>query len=261
MTAASWNPTTYLRFADERARPFHDLVDRIDAAAPDTVVDLGCGPGQLTITLVDRWRTARVLGLDSSPEMIDRAQAQAGPRLRFRLGDLSRWQPQEPVDVIISNAALQSVPGHRALLPGFVEALAPGGWLALQVPGNFSAPSHALLRELAEEPDFAPTLAGVEWPEAADAATYLFDLAALGCTVEAWETTYLHVLTGPDPVFEWISGTGARPVLQALPENRRGPFVQRYKAMLAKAYPSTPYGTVLPFRRTFVVAQRGGAAS
>lgn len=260
MALSTWDPTTYLRYADERSRPFVDLVDRIGAASPRAVVDLGCGPGQLTVTLTDRWRDAQVLGLDSSPEMIDRAQRHAGPRMRFALDDLSRWRPAEPVDVIVSNAALQWAPDHRSLLPGLVGSLTPGGWLAFQVPGNFTAPSHALLRELAADPDYAPHLTEVEWPDAADAATYLEDLAALGCSVDAWETTYLHVLTGPDPVFEWISGTGARPVLQALPDDRRPQFVARYKALLAEAYPSTAYGTVLPFRRIFAVARQQEAS-
>jgi len=256
LTTPTWDTKTYLRYADERSRPFVDLVARINAPSPRSVVDLGCGPGQLTVTLADRWPDAEVVGLDSSPEMIHRAQTHAGPRVHFALGDLSEWQTPDPVDVIISNAALQWVPGHRSLLPGLVAALAPAGWLAFQVPGNFAEPSHALLHELAAEPGYATHLAEVQQPDAADAATYLSDLARLGCTVDAWETTYLHVLTGPDPVFGWISGTGARPVLQALPTDLRAEFVERYKALLAEAYPSTAYGTVLPFRRIFVVAQR-----
>jgi trans-aconitate 2-methyltransferase len=252
---ASWDPVTYLRFADERSRPFFDLVGRIDATEPRTVVDLGCGPGQLTATLAQRWRSARVEGLDTSVEMIDRARQHATHRVAFRVADLVGWRADQPVDVLVANATLQWVPGHRDLLPRLAGQLAAGGWLAFQVPGNFDEPSHRLLHRLASDPRFAAATAGVERPAAFDAATYLADLAALGLRVDAWETTYHHVLTGPDPVFTWISGTGARPVLQALDDEQRDLFVTEYKALLRNAYPPQPFGTVLPFRRVFVVAR------
>ena len=257
----SWDPTTYLDFADERSRPFVDLVSRVNAAHPTVVLDLGCGPGQLTASLADRWPDAQILGLDSSPEMIARAAEFAGPRVSFQLQDLRDWRPETPVDVIISNATLQWVPRHRDLLPFLVSTLSPGGWFAFQVPGNFAEPSHRLLRQLAADPRYAPLLIEVAWPDAADAASYLDDLAGLGCSVDAWETTYIHLLSGPNPVFRWISGTGARPVLQALPDDLRAQFVAEYQDLLNAAYPTGPYGTVLPFRRVFVVAQRGHHAS
>lgn len=253
---AKWDPATYLLFADERSRPFDDLVRRI--AAPDlhTVVDLGCGPGQLTATLAERWPKARIVGIDSSAEMIESARKHAGDRVSFERGDLQTWRPAERVDAVISNAALQWVPHHRSLLPRLVSALTPGGWLAFQVPGNFGEPSHTLLRSLARDPRYAADLGSVQHPDASDARTYLSDLARLGCRVDAWETTYLHVLDGDDAVFRWISGTGARPVLQALEGEQRESFVAEYKRALQAAYPREPYGTVLPFRRVFVVAQR-----
>jgi trans-aconitate 2-methyltransferase len=260
---ASWSPSSYLRFADERSRPFYDLTARIDAVSPTTVVDLGCGPGQLTASLADRWPSARIHGVDSSAAMVDAASAHAGDRVEFTRADLADWRPPVPADVVVSNATLQWVPHHRSLLPGLLERLAPGGWLAFQVPGNFDEPSHTLLHDLASDPRFAAATRGVERPAAFDAATYLSDLTALGCRVDAWETTYLHVLTGPDPVFRWISGTGARPVLQALDVRQREQFETEYKAALRAAYPQRPElgegdggGTVLPFRRVFVVAQR-----
>jgi trans-aconitate 2-methyltransferase len=256
-----WDPVTYLEFADERSRPFVDLLSRVHDANPTLVVDLGCGPGQLTASLVDRWPHAQILGLDSSPEMIMQASQLAGPRLRFELQDLRDWRPEKRVDVIISNATLQWIPGHQDLLPSLVTSLAPDGWLAFQVPGNFDEPSHRLLRRLSADPRYAPMLTDVAWPAAADAAAYLDDLASLGCTVDAWETTYLHILSGPDPVFRWISGTGARPVLQALPEDRREQFVSDYQELLNNAYPTRPYGTVLPFRRIFVVARRSARSA
>jgi trans-aconitate 2-methyltransferase len=251
-----WDPATYLQFADERARPFADLVGQVRATGPTRVVDLGCGPGQLSASLADRWPGATIVGIDSSPEMVERARRYAGVRVSFTVQDLRDWRPAEPVDVIISNATLQWVPGHRDLLPRLVAALAAGGWLAFQVPGNFAEPSHVLLHRLADDPRFADFTADRERADAFDSATYADDLFQLDCRVNAWETTYLHVLTGPDPVFRWISGTGARPVLQALPVEAREVFVAEYKAALAQAYPSRPYGTLLPFRRVFVVARR-----
>ncbi len=251
-----WEPARYLQYADERSRPFADLVSRIRATEPEQVVDLGCGPGQLTMGLADRWPAANVLGLDSSPAMIEEARARNHPRIRFERADLRAWEPAAPVDVLISNATLQWVPGHRDQLPRFVSALARKGWLAFGVPGNFGAPSHVLLRELAAEGPFAPHTAGVAWPESAEPYDYLADLAGLGCTVDAWETTYLHVLPGENPVFDWISSTGARPVLQALPGQLREEFEAEFKTRLRRAYPRAAYGTVLPFRRIFVVAQR-----
>ena len=259
----TWDPAAYAAFADERSRPFVDLLARVRAETPRTVVDLGCGPGPLTRSLADRWPTARVTGVDSSPEMVAAAQACVGPRVGFVLADLAdldAWRPPAPVDVLVSNAALQWVPDHRGLLPRLVETLAPGGWLAFQVPGNQDAPSHRALREVAARAPFAEHTAGVDRIAVAEPAAYLADLAAPdgpGCRVDAWETTYLHVLAGPDPVLHWLEGTGARPYLEALPEALRPAFVAALGERLAAAYPSRPWGTVLPFRRLFVVAQRG----
>ncbi len=254
-----WDPNTYLQFADERARPFVDLVSRVEAVRPQQVVDLGCGPGQLTASLTHRWPSASVLGLDSSPEMIAKASELASDRVSFQVQDLRSWRSDRPVDVVVSNATLQWVPEHRSLLPRLVESLSPGGWLAFQVPGNFAEPSHRLLHELAADPRFAAHTEALLRPASAEPQDYLADLSALGCAVDAWETTYLHVLSGPDPVFRWISGTGARPVLQALPVMLRAEFEQEYKAQLDQHYPRRSYGTVLPFRRIFVVAHRLGS--
>jgi trans-aconitate 2-methyltransferase len=252
----TWDAQVYSAFADERSRPFGDLVARIGTQAPRTVVDLGCGPGPLTAGLAERWPGARVLGVDSSPEMITAAQAHVGPRVSFVLGDLAAWRPAQPVDVVVSNAALQWVPDHRALLPGLVDALVPGGWLAFQVPGNHDAPSHRALRAVAAEPPYAEHTAPLVRPLVAEPADYLADLVGLGCRVDAWETTYLHVLQGSDPVLRWIQGTGARPYLDALPEALRPGFTEALRERLAQAYPSETWGTLLPFRRLFVVAQR-----
>lgn len=256
---ADWDPEHYRRFSDERSRPFGDLVARIRADSPRQVVDLGCGPGELTASLRRLWPDAEILGVDSSPAMIAKAQAFADDgRLRFLERDLRTWRPDSDTDVILSNAALQWVPGHRTLLTGLVERLSSGGWLAFQVPGNFAAPSHVLLHELADTDPYAAYTTGLLRPASAEPADYLADLSTLGCRVDVWETTYLHVLSGPDPVFTWISATGARPVLQALPDDLRERFELEYQRRLREAYPAQPHGTVLPFRRIFVVAQREG---
>jgi trans-aconitate 2-methyltransferase len=253
--AHTWDPERYLTYADERGRPFTELVGRIAADAPTTVVDLGCGPGTLTALLQHRWPEARIAGVDSSPEMI--AAAPADTRITFDLADLRDWRPDEPVDVLISNATLQWVPGHLELLSTLLDAVRPGGWFAFQVPGNFDAPSHTIRRDLAAEAPYAEHTRNVANPASHEPAVYLEALAGLGCTVDAWETTYLHVLTGDDPVFTWVSGTGAGPTLQALSDDLRPSFEAEFRHRLAEAYPARPYGVVLPFRRIFVVAQKG----
>ena len=254
----AWDPVTYLRYAGERGRPFLELVARIDLEdgdLPRTVVDLGCGPGNLTALLKRRWPGAEVTGVDSSAEMIASADPDQG--VDYVVADLRVWRPDEPVDVLVSNAALQWVPEHLDLLPSLVAHVAPGGWFAFQVPGNFDQPSHTLRRRLAEDPRFAPYLTGVAVPDAFSAELYLERLADLGCEVDAWETTYLHVLPGDDPVFDWVVGTGARPTLTALPSDVRPLFEDELRAALRTAYPKHGHGTVLPFRRVFVVAKVG----
>ena len=255
----SWDPERYLTFADERGRPFLELLSRVDADAPRRVVDLGCGAGNLTVLLARRWPQAQVLGVDSSAAMV--AAAPVGEGVDFAVGDLVGWSSDEPVDVLLSNAALQWVPGHLALLPRLVGQLAPDGWLAFQVPGNFDQPSHTIRHDLAAEAPYAVHTRHVATPDAHDAATYLHELRALGLEIDAWETTYLHVLRGEDPVFTWVSGTGARPTLQALPDDLRPAFEEELKQRLRQAYPASGGAVVLPFRRVFVVARQRGSRS
>ncbi|MFD1499244.1 trans-aconitate 2-methyltransferase [Streptosporangium lutulentum] len=249
-----WDPEIYNRYADERSRPFFDLVARIAAERPGQVVDAGCGTGELTAALARRWPDADVHGFDSSPAMIEKAPA--GGRLSFSVDDVTRWRPERPVDVIVSNAVLQWVPEHRELLGRWVDALVPGGWLAFQVPGNFEAPSHVLIRELCRT-TWRDRLDGVARPGPVDdPADYLDLLAGLGCRVDAWETTYLHVLPGEDAVLRWVTGTALRPMLDRLTPDEAEAFLGDCAALLREAYPRGPHGTIFPFRRIFVVAQK-----
>ncbi|MDO9379212.1 MAG: methyltransferase domain-containing protein [Nocardioidaceae bacterium] len=258
-TRTRWDPVTYLRFDDHRSRPFRDLVARV-VGEPRTIVDLGCGPGHLTSVLRERWPDADVLGLDSSPSMVERARTgDTHPRSRYELGDLAAFDPAEPVDLVVSNAAFQWVPCQLDVAVRVADHVAPGGTLAIQVPTNGTRPNHALLREVAADARFAPHLHDVRPIHDADAEGYLDALARPGWSVDAWTTTYLHVLQGEEPVWSWMSGTGARPYLQALPDDLRGDFEAAYRTGLREAFPERAYGTVLPFDRAFVVARRDDA--
>ena len=256
MTAAGpgWDPHVYLRHADDRSRPFVDLLARVPGE-PRSIIDLGCGPGHLTDVLRARWPDATVHGVDSSPEMIEAARARSDGA-SYEQADVATWTPPQEVDLIISNALFQWVPDRARVVRRLTDSVLPGGVFALQVPDNADAPSHGLLRELAAREPYARHTAGVQRVPPGPPEQYLELFAELGWVVDAWSTTYLHVLPGDDPVWSWVSGTGARPVLQALPADLRDRFVTEYQAALREAYPRRSYGTVLPFRRTFAVAQR-----
>jgi trans-aconitate 2-methyltransferase len=281
-----WDAALYLRFGGERARPFFDLLARVGAELPGYVADLGCGPGNLTALLAERWPAATVCGVDSSPEMIEAARALVAespqprlgsapspaapsgsgpvatnhaPGLSFMLDDIRHWKPQSLPDVIISNAVLQWVPGHRELLVRWADQLADGGWLAFQVPGNFDQPSHAIMREMAASARWRPLLRDVALNrQSADPAGYADLLARAGLEVDAWETTYVHILRGEDPVLEWYKGSGLRPVLAALDADQAGDFLAEYGTRVRQAYPPSSFGTIFPFRRVFAVAHRPG---
>jgi trans-aconitate 2-methyltransferase len=254
-----WDATQYLRFGGERARPFSDLLARVGPDKPGFVIDMGCGPGNLTAWLAERWPSASVLGVDSSPEMIEAAREHDAPGLSFMRDDVRYWKPQAMPDVIVSNAVLQWVPEHRELLAEWAGWLCAGGWLGIQVPGNFEQPSHAIMRELAGSPRWSALLRDVNLTrQSADPADYAELLARAGCEVDAWETTYLHILHGDNPVLEWIKGTGLRPVLDVLDDEQAADFLAEYGERLRVAYPPRPFGTVFPFRRVFAVAHRPG---
>ena len=261
----TWDPEQYQRFRDERGRPFHELVDRIaiEPAAVRTVVDLGCGPGNLTATLCRRWPEAKVIGVDDDRAMLQSAigLAVGEARLAFEHGTIEQWRPTSPVDVIVSNAAMQWVPGHLELLPELVDALCPGGWIAFQVPGNLDDPHHQIIRALYRSARWSVLPAVAALPDRTHsshrAGEYLDVLAPICARVDAWETTYQHVLQGADPVLEWVEGTALRPVLAALADaEQRQAFLDELAPLLRGAYPGRPWGTPFPFRRVFVVAQR-----
>jgi trans-aconitate 2-methyltransferase len=254
-----WDPTVYRRFGAERSRPFFDLVARIDADQPRAVVDLGCGPGDLTATLAARWPHARISGVDSAPEMIGQATALDAP-VNFRVGDVRDWRPDPDVDVLITNATLQWVPGHRDLLARWAGKLPPGAWLAVQVPGNFDAPSHRALRQVARSAPFAPIAGDLVRDEPVDDATgYAELLTGVGATVDAWETTYVHLLpfdpAAEHPVLRWMEGTALRPIKAALDDAAWHEFGAVLTAKLAVAYPARHGLVAFPFRRIFVVAR------
>jgi trans-aconitate 2-methyltransferase len=255
-----WDPGQYRRFGDERSRPFFDLLGRVGAEAPRIVADLGCGPGTLTLALARRWPQAEVLGIDSSAEMIEAARALppgAGAPVSFALSDVTDWKPEGSVDVIVSNAVLQWVPDHLGVVARWASYLPAGGWLGFQVPANYDQPGYQALRELVASDRWRPLLAGVQLNrQAADPAEYLDLLASAGFEVDAWETSYVHVLHGEDPVLRWYRGTGLRPVLAALEPGQASEFLAGYRARLREAYPAAAYGTVFPFRRVFAVAVR-----
>ncbi|SFW74517.1 trans-aconitate 2-methyltransferase [Amycolatopsis australiensis] len=251
-----WDPEKYLDYADLRARPFHDLVARIGSSSPRRVVDLGCGPGNLTVSLRDRWPSAALECSDSSPEMVAAARSRG---LDAAVLDVRDWCPAPDTDVVVSNAVLQWVPGHESLLRRWVSELPSGAFVAVQVPGNFNAPSHALTRELAASPAWSSRLADVVLRED-DAVLsprgYADLLADAGCGVDAWETTYVQPLRGPSPVLEWITGTALRPVRAALSDEEWEQFRAELAPRLERAYPPRADGTTwFEFRRVFFVAQ------
>lgn len=244
-----WDPTQYERFRGERMRPFFDLLSRIPDRSYKSIVDLGCGTGDLTVALAEHWPEARVIGLDRSEEMLAAAESKADPgRLDFVRGDIETWKPAQPVELVVANAAFQWVADHDALLARMAAALPSKGVLAVQMPANFDSPSHQLLKEAVAGK--VPLRYDVVLP----IGRYVEILQGLGLLVDAWETVYQHVLPGKDAVLEWTKGTALRPVLKALEGGELDAVLHDYAAKLRAAYPETPAGTLFPFRRIFFVA-------
>jgi trans-aconitate 2-methyltransferase len=251
-----WNPDVYLAFADHRGRPFYDLLSRVNAANPRRVVDLGCGPGNLTLSLSQRWPDSVIEAVDSSPEMVAAARERGVDAV---VGDVTAWSPKPDTDVVLSNAALQWVPEHPELLVRWAGELAPGSWIAMQVPGNFDAPSHLALKKVARHAPFANPLRDMPFRDGSivhTPAQYAEMLTDAGCSVDTWETTYIHELTGETPVLDWISGTALTSVKSRLSPEAYQQYRHQLIPLLAEAYPPRQDGrTFFPFRRIFVVAQ------
>lgn len=254
--AEDWNPALYLKFEDERTRPPRDLLARVPLSQPRLVVDLGCGPGNSTELLVQRWPGAEVTGVDNSPAMLEQARARL-PGARFELGDLATWQPPEGTDLLFANAVFQWVPDHLDVLARLVAALPPGGALAVQMPDNVEEPSHRLMRETAASGPFAGRLDGAARDLLPSVGAYYDRLAPLARHVDIWHTLYNHPLDGAPAIADWFRSTALRPYLAALEEGERRAFLADYTARLEKAYPARVDGKVLlRFPRLFIVAVR-----
>jgi trans-aconitate 2-methyltransferase len=254
-----WDPDVYLAFADHRNRPFYELVSRVGTERARRVVDLGCGPGHLTKYLAQRWPAAVIEAMDSSPEMVAAARERG---IDATTGDLRTWKPRPDTDVVVSNAAMHWVPEHSDLLVRWARELAPGSWIAVQIPGNFETPSHAAVRAVARRESWAKLMKDIPFRAGAvvhPPTHYAGLLMDAGCKVDVWETTYLHQLTGEHPVLEWITGTALVPVRERLDEAGWEKFRQELIPLLDDAYPRRSDGTTMfPFRRVFMVAEVGG---
>jgi trans-aconitate 2-methyltransferase len=253
----SWDPSQYLKFAGERLRPAVDLLMRVPIVAPETVIDLGCGAGNLIPLLRQHWPHCQLTGVDSSTQMLDRAR-QDYPKERFVEADLASWRPEQPVDVMYSNSALHWVEGHEVLIPELLSAVKPGGFLAIQMPRNFAAPSHTCLADAIEQgPWRAKLLPYLRRKPVAELSYYFRLLHDEASTLELWESEYLHVLQGADPVAEYVKGSWLKQFLDRLDPSESSALEADYRARVRAAYPPQPGGyTLFPFRRMFIVAQR-----
>jgi len=253
-----WDPQQYLKFAGPRLRPALDLLGRIDVSAAKTVYDIGCGPGNLTQFLQGRWPDAEIIGVDNSAGMLERAR-EAHPSASWLQADLTSWRPETPADVIYANAALQWVDGHETLFPALMQSLAEGGVLAVQMPRNHAAPSHALMQDAIEASPWADAMRGARsLPPVPGPEVYYDLLQPLAGALDIWETEFLQVLEGDNAVAEYTRGTALKPYLDALADDdQRKAFFDDYSARVQKAYPKRADGkTLFPFRRLFIVAKR-----
>ena len=256
--AVNWSAFQYVKFEEERTRPVRDLVARIPNPDVVSAADIGCGPGNSTEVLRERYPEARIVGLDSSTDMIEAARRRL-PDIAFEVADIRQWRPNRPLDVILANAVLQWIPDHETLLPALIAKLKPKGALAVQMPDNLEEPSHRLMGELASDGPWAAKLkdAAAARAERHGAEWYFRLLRSHARKVDVWRTTYFHPLADARAIVDWLRGTGLRPFLDPLEENEREAFLAHYEEAIAKAYPAEADGTVLlPFPRLFVVAVR-----
>ncbi|HIF13598.1 MAG TPA: methyltransferase domain-containing protein [Dehalococcoidia bacterium] len=251
-----WDPAQYLKFADHRVRPAIDLLNRVDLESPEVAYDLGAGTGNITEMLAKRWPSTRVIGVDNSPEMMERAERVEN--LEWQQGDIGNWRPDRPADLIFSNAALHWVNGHTELFTGLMSSVAPGGLFAVQMPRNFGALSHTSISEAALGGTWRSTLEPLLRPAPVEPPQfYVRILSPLASSLDVWETDYIQVLTGDNPVKEWTKGTWLKPLLDALEEPKRSEFEEAYAELVEKAYPKESDGTTLfPFKRMFIVARK-----
>lgn len=254
----TWDADLYLRFADERARPARDLIVRIELPNPRRIVDLGCGPGNSTVLLHERWPDAELVGLDNSPEMIAAAKG-AHPRWTWLQADISHWQADTPFDLVFSNAALHWTPDHSRLFPHLLRQASPSGVLAVQMPVISYSPVHQLIFAIADDAAWRSRMVHARTAIQVQSAGFYYDLLRpLSRRLDLWETEYLHVMDGPEAILEWIRGTGLRPFLEALQtQTERQEFLDRLLSGVAQAYPPQQDGRVLfPYRRLFLIACR-----
>lgn len=247
---ARWNPQQYMKFGTDRLRPALDLLAQIQLDAPRRIVDLGCGPGNVTALLKERWPGADVMGIDSSGDMLEKAQTDY-PYITWQQADIANWEPEDKPDLIFSNACLHWLGDHEKLFPRLLHILNKGGVLAIQMPNNFAAPTHQLIRDvLGPEHPLAP---GFPVHEPAAYYNWLSPLA----DVNLWETTYQHILEGENPVADWTKGAALRPVLDGLSVEEGKAFENAYRDKVLAAYPKSQDGkTIMPFRRFFLILNK-----
>jgi trans-aconitate 2-methyltransferase len=253
-----WNVRQYLRFEDERTRPSRDLLAQVSLTRARLAIDLGCGPGNSTELLVERYPDAEIVGLDSSPDMLRQARERL-PKCSFTQADLATWTPKEPADLLFANAVFQWVADHPAVLRRLVQALPQGGVLAVQMPDNTSEPALALMREIAGNGPWAANAALAEAARA-DLPTpeFYYDLLKPLCArVDIWHTIYNHVMAGPEGIVEWFKGSALRPFISALDAGMREGFLAAYRTQITRHYTRRFDGRVLlKFPRLFIVATR-----
>ena len=252
-----WDPAKYLEFAGPRLRPALDLLARVPLARPEVVYDLGCGTGNVTRLLVERWPAAAVTGVDSSAAMLVAARA-AAAAVAWTHAELRSWRAPRPADLLFSNAALHWLDDHAGLFPRLVDDLGVGGVLAVQMPRNHGAPSHTEMVAAAEAGPWRDRLRpALRARPVAEPAVYRDLLRPHVSQLDIWETEYLHELEGDNPVVEWTRGSALKPLLDALDEPERSAFLAEYAGRIRRAYPPRRDGrTLLPFRRLFIVAVR-----
>jgi trans-aconitate 2-methyltransferase len=253
-----WSARQYLKFEDERTRPPRDLLAQVPLQAPRRVIDLGCGPGNSTELLVERFPEAEVIGLDSSPDMLHQARGRL-PGVDFVEADLATWTLPPATDLLFANAVIQWVPDHTGVLRRMLGALPAGGVLAVQMPDNTNEPALALMREVGAAGPWAAKLmashaARDDLPTPGD----YYDLLRPACArLDIWHTNYNHVMASPEGIVEWFKGSALRPFLNAISEDERTAYLAAYTARIAQAYPARFDGKVLlRFPRLFIVAVR-----